>query len=186
MCHIAHAPMSPIQIYTLLWQCAHHLCVPLSMCPIAHVAYCPCAPLPYSHVDLEGSCCIAHMPHHSCSPSPMCPITLPLVLMWPIAHAPYHPCPPSRSMHYYGSVPHHHVSHCPCVPLLMCPITHVPYPSRCPISIFSINQDTHLPTCPLAYMSKKMSSCQKDVKLSKRCEMSKSQTHGLWRRFTKK
>ena len=33
---------------------------------------------------------------------------------------------------------------------------------------------------------KKMSSCQKDVKLSKRCQMSKSQTHGLWRRFTKK
>ena len=31
-----------------------------------------------------------------------------------------------------------------------------------------------------------MSSCQKDVKLSKRCQMSKSQTHGLWRRFTKK
>ena len=33
---------------------------------------------------------------------------------------------------------------------------------------------------------KKMSSCQKDVKLSKRCQMSNSQTSGLWRRFTKK
>ena len=31
-----------------------------------------------------------------------------------------------------------------------------------------------------------MSKCQKDVKLSKRCQMSKSQTHRLWRRFTKK
>ena len=31
-----------------------------------------------------------------------------------------------------------------------------------------------------------MSNCQKDVKLSKRCQMSKSQTHRLWRRFTKK
>ena len=31
-----------------------------------------------------------------------------------------------------------------------------------------------------------ISSCQKDVKLSKRCQMSKSQIHGLWRRFTKK
>ena len=31
-----------------------------------------------------------------------------------------------------------------------------------------------------------MSKCQKDVKLSKRCQMSKGQTHRLWRRFTKK
>ena len=49
-----------------------------------------------------------------------------------------------------------------------------------------VNHDTHLPTFPIAHMSKKMSSCQKAVKLSKRCQMSKSQTHGLWRRFTKK
>ena len=45
--------------------------------------------------------------------------------------------------------------------------------------------------CPIAHVLhcscvKKMSSCQKDVKLSKRCQMSKSQTHRLWRRFTKK
>ena len=33
---------------------------------------------------------------------------------------------------------------------------------------------------------KKMSSCQKNVKLSKRCQMSKIQTPRLWRRFTKK
>ena len=33
---------------------------------------------------------------------------------------------------------------------------------------------------------KKLWSYQKDVKLSKRCQMSKHQTHGLWRRFTKK
>ena len=32
---------------------------------------------------------------------------------------------------------------------------------------------------------KKMSSCQKDVKLSKRYQMSKIQTPRLWRRFTK-
>ena len=31
-----------------------------------------------------------------------------------------------------------------------------------------------------------MSSYQKDVKLSKRCEMSKIQTSRLWKRFTKK
>ena len=53
--------------------------------------------------------------------------------MCPIAHVPHHPCPPSRSMHYYGNVPHHpyshhsapyaHVPHCPCALLLMYPIT---------------------------------------------------------------
>ena len=51
--------------------------------------------------------------------------------------------------------------------LTMCPTTHVPHPSRYPISIFSINHDTHLPTFPIAHMSKKMSSCQKDVKCQK-------------------
>ena len=29
--------------------------------------------------------------------------------------------------------------------LTMCPMAHVPHPPRCPISIFSINYDTHLP-----------------------------------------
>ena len=83
---------------------------------------------------------------------------------------------------------------CPCVPLAMCPITHVPHPLRYPIFIFNINHDTpfaHVPL-PMSICQErcqvviKMSSCQKDVKLSKRCQMSKSQTHGLWRRFTKK
>ena len=31
-----------------------------------------------------------------------------------------------------------------------------------------------------------VSKCQKDVKLSKRCQISKSQICRLWRRFTKK
>ena len=39
---------------------------------------------------------------------------------------------------------------------------------------------THVPHCPCPTLL----MCQKDVKLSKRCQMSKSQTHGLWRRFT--
>ena len=42
----------------------------------------------------------------------------------------------------------------------------MPHPPRCPISIFSINHDTPLPMSPIAHMSKKMSSCQKDVKKS--------------------
>ena len=80
---------------------------------------------------------------------------------------------------------------CPCALLPMCPIAHVPHPPRSPISISSINQHSLypcvlLPICPIAEGAKKMSSCQKDVKLSKRCQMSKSQTHRLWRRFTKK
>ena len=78
----------------------------------------------------------------------------------------------------------------------MCPIAHVPHPPRSPICICSINQYTinpcdPLPMCPIGHVPhcscvKKMSNCQKDVKLSKRCQMSKSQTHRLWRRFTKK
>ena len=125
-------------------------------------------------------CPIAHVPHWPCAPSPMCPIpqgtpSVSLILTM----VPLCPCPFA------------HVSCCPCAPLAMCPITHVPHwpcaPSpRCLISIFSITHYTHLPTFSIAHMSKKMSSCQKDVKLSKRCQMSKSQTHGLWRRFTKK
>ena len=78
----------------------------------------------------------------------------------------------------------------------MCPITHVPHPPRSPICICSINQYTIYPCdpltmCPIGHVphcscGKKMSNCQKDVKSSKRCQMSKSQTHRLWRRFTKK
>ena len=73
-----------------------------------------------------------------------------------------------------------HVPYCPCALL-----PHVPHPPRSHICICSINQGTIYPCahCPCV---KKMSSCQKDVKLSKRCQMSKSQTHRLWRRFTKK
>ena len=81
--------------------------------------------------------------------------------------------------------------------MIVCPIAHVSHPPRCPISIFNITHDIPLPMCPIAHVScctyqkrcqvvRKMSSCQKDVKLSKRCHMSKSQTHRLWRRFTKK
>ena len=63
---------------------------------------------------------------------------------------------------------HDHIDH-----VAHCPINHVPHPPRCPICIFSINHDTHLPTFPIAHMSKrcqvikKMSSCQKDVKCQK-------------------
>ena len=76
----------------------------------------------------------------------------------------------------------------------MCPIAHVPYypcalPPRYPISVCNINHPfTHVPHCPCATLL----MCQKDVRLSKRCQIVKkmsnvkSQTHRLWRRFTKK
>ena len=57
--------------------------------------------------------------------------------------------------------------------LTMCPMAHVPHPPSYPICIFSINHDTHLPTFPIGHMSKKVSSCQKDVKLSKKCQVVK-------------
>ena len=90
--------------------------------------------------------------------------------MCPFAHVPHHPCLPSRSMHYYINVPHHpapytHVLHCSCTLLPMWPITH---PYVCLEGGYAT-----LPICPISNMSN-------DDK------MSKSQTHGLWRRFTKK
>ena len=65
------------------------------------------------------------------------------------------------------------IPNCPCVPLPMCPITHVSHPPRCLISIFSI---TMIPICPCGPLPicqkrcqvvKKMSSYQKDVKCQK-------------------
>ena len=84
-------------------------------------------------------------------------------------HVPYCPCallpmcpipqgPPSVSA-VLTKIPFTHVPHCPCTPLPMCHIAHVS--KRCQVV-------------------KRMSNCQK------RCQMLKSQTHGLWRRFTKK
>ena len=71
---------------------------------------------------------------------------------------------------------------CPCAPLPMCPITHVPHPPRYLISIFNINYDTPLPMshCPcvlLPICPRKMLSCQKDVKLSKRSQVVKKMSN---------
>ena len=89
-----------------------------------------------------------------------------------------------------------HVPYCPCALLAMCALL-----SMCPIApgapsicgvLTSLYPCAPLPMCPIAHVLKrcqvvkKISSCQKDVKLSKRCQMSKTQTHRLWRRFTKK
>ena len=90
--------------------------------------------------------------------------------MCPIAHVPYPPRSPSLSP-VLTNIPLY-----PCALLPMCPIAHVPYPQGAS-PLCNINHPfTHVPHCPCV---KKMSSCQKDVKLSKRCQMSKSQTHRL-------
>ena len=89
-----------------------------------------------------------------------------------------------------------HVPYCLCALLPMCPIApcallpHVPHPQG-PPSVSAVLTKVPFTMCPIAHVPhcscvKKMSGCQKDVKLSKRCQMSKSQTHRLWRRFTKK
>ena len=82
-----------------------------------------------------------------------------------------------------------HVPYCPCALLPMCPILQGP-PSLS--EVITNIPFTHVPHCPCATLL----MCQKDVKLSKGCQivkkmsncqkMSKNQTHRLWRRFTKK
>ena len=158
--HVPHPPRYPISICSIKTMIPLWQCLPLPMCPKLY----PCAPLPM--------CPITHVPH-----PPRCPISISSInhdtplTMFAIAHVSY--CTWSSTCWY----------RCP-LPMCLSPMCLLP--SRCPISICSINHDTPLPMCPIAHMSKNMSSCQKDVKLSKRCQMSKSQTHGLWRRFTKK
>ena len=73
--------------------------------------------------------------------------------------------------------------------LPMGPIAHVPHhpcaPSRSN-RYWQYSLNTWSCTCSPCAHVKKMSSCQKDVKLSKRCQIWKSQICILWRRFTKK
>ena len=140
------------------------------MCPIAHAPHHPCPPSRSIHY--HGSVPITHVPHCSCGLLPMCPITLlpcrprrvmlhhPYApsLLFPITHVPNHPTPCVRVPHCScGLLPMHPITHVPnpdnallwqCAPSPMCPIVHVPHPPRCPISIFSINQDTCLPKNP--------------------------------------
>ena len=75
----------------------------------------------------------------------------------------------------------------PCAPLPICPIPQGAWSLSLVLTMIVICPCVPLPTCQkICQVVKKMSSYQKDVKLSKRCQMSKGQTHGLWRRFTKK
>ena len=98
--------------------------------------------------------------------------------MCPTVHVSYCPCA------LLPMCPIAHVPYCPYALLPMCPTAHVPYPQGPPSlsAVLTKIPFTHVPHCPCATLL----MCQKDVKLSKRCQMSKSQTHRLWRRFTKK
>ena len=124
-------------------------------------------------------------------PLPMCPITLSL----------------SRSMHYYA-----HAPHCPCTlsPCRSrrgtCPIAHMPHHPHSHgllgtwvtghmgdgyIGIImhrSRWRTGQWDTWVMGHIGdgQQCVKMSKDIKLSKRCQMSKNQTLGLWRRFTKK
>ena len=179
------------------------------MCPIAHVPHPPRCPISICPCGLSYT----HVPHCLCAPLAMCPIThVPHPPRCPISICSInHDTPFDHVCHCPCVLSYAHVPHCPCAPLVMYPITHVPHPPRCPSLSAVLTMIPHcqcvlLPICQklcqvVKKMSicqkdvklskrcqfvKKMSSCQKDVHLSKRCQMSKSQTHGLWRRFTKK
>ena len=101
--------------------------------------------------------------------------------MSPITHVPIPPGSPSLSL-ILTMIPFAHV------PLPMCHIVHVPHwpcaPSpMCPISQGAPSLSSVLTMIPIssqvpiAHMSKKMSSCQKDVKLSKRCQVVKKMSN---------
>ena len=104
-------------------------------------------------------CPIAPVPHLDlCVIMAMCPITpipitLPLMLMCPIAHVPYCSCTPLLYPHVDLEGGH--------ATLPICPITPVP-----------MSNGAH------RWFGSKMSN---DVKLSKRCLLSKNQIPGLWK-----
>ena len=96
---------------------------------------------------------------NSLNTSTMCPL--------PITHVPHHPCPPSRSLHYYCNVPHHPSAHCPSpmcpITLPLCSCTHCPcapllmwYVAHMPITLPHVELEgghTTLPICPITHLS---------------------------------
>ena len=124
---------------------------------------CPITPVPHPDLyNIMAMCPITHVPitpvpHHPYAPPP-CPLCSCAPLpMSPITHVPYCPCAPLPYPHVDLEGGH--------ATLLMGPITPVP-----------MSNGAH------RWWGSKMSN---DVKLSKRCHLSKNQTPRLWRRFTK-
>ena len=60
-----------------------------------------------------------------------------------------------------------HVPHCPFAPSPMCPNPQGTPSLSLILTMIPLWPCVPLPMCPVAHMSKKMSNCQKDVKLSK-------------------
>ena len=156
-----------VKIHAVLRKLPYCPCALLPMCPIAHVPHPPRSPNSISSINQytpSPMCPTAHVPYCPRGPMSICSIHQNTILpMCPIAHVPYCPCAlPPRCLTCMCNINHPFtdVPHCPCAPLFMCQ-KDVKLSKRCQIV-------------------KKMSNCQKDVKLSK------SQTHRLWRRFTKK
>ena len=69
--------------------------------------------------------------------------------------------------------PNAHVPHCPCAPLPMCPITPVPHLDLIGIgNIHWTHDPAHVHHVPMLQVK-----CQKDVKLSKRCQVVKKMSN---------
>ena len=183
----------PIQIYTLLWQCA-----PSPMCPIVHVPHCSCGLLPMCPITLLPCRPRRIMLHHPNAPS----------LLFPITHMPNHPTPcahvPHRScgllpMHPITHVPHPdlyiimavcpitHVSHCPCVPSPMCPIPQGAPSLSSVLTRIPICPRVPLPICPKrCKVVKKMSNLKKSNTWTMEevhKKMNSHEVHTYWYQF---
>ena len=107
-------------------------------------------------------CPIAHVPHHPCALFPRCSIFLCSIKQ--------------DTCSGYMS----HVTHFPCVPSSMCLITLVPHLEPCIVKQHTCSgYMSHVPVYPHLHPQpvssggglSNVSNCQKDVKLSKRCQM---------------
>ena len=151
--------------------------------PIAHVPYCPCAPSPRSPISVSSinqhtplpMCPTAHVPYCPRRPMSICSIDENTILpMCPIAHVPYCPCALLPKVPHLLSVALCKIPLFPCALLPMCPIAPCALPPRCLTSMCNINHPfTDVPHCPCTPLF----MCQKDVKLSKRCQIVKKMSN---------
>ena len=133
------------------------------------MSHCPCTPSPMYPIAHVAYCPCAPLPYSHVDPEGEC-ATLPIC---PITPVPHHPCAQSPyPLCSCGLLPMHPIILLPC----RSRISHATLPI-CPITPIPMSNRTH------RWWGSKMSN---DVKLSKRCQMSKNQISWLWRRFTKK
>ena len=143
------------------------------MVPHTPVPQCPCGPYPLYPMLMWPIHPVSH------TPVPYCPMSPYWVAHTPVPHTPctllppvpYWSCGPYPCTPYplYPIAPSTPIAHTPvpialCAPLTIWPIPLYPYPCAGWGGLSLID----------------VSKCQKDVKLSKRCQISKSQTCRLW------